>query len=611
MLFFADRSRNVYENKRNNDTLPEQNADIYVQLRDILRAKRAWQGQSGVHSARRVPTTRCAEAVLAPAPSRLRSGEEDARSTSAAGSAEKLGFKKKNIPTQRRQGAKTRKEQPLWSLRFGEKLTREPSNFRRERPITGLPENMLKTKAEGIGTGKDGEDNGTQRASSSAPLRPAPRTPYNGISREGIENKGRAIVNLSMVRGFPGKRWAPLACCPVAAEDGAKRAKAYLFIWVAETKPTLRRDLQSNRLNVHSPDTYSPRLGTCAHPSRHLPSICHAVGSSFSSETGGAMRNRDVIPAWGRVLQGRKPLLSIEITKECPLHCPGCYAYGPEHLGGAGTLRQLSDYKGDDLVAGVLGLVRRLRPLHVSIVGGEPLVRYRELEVLLPKLGSMGIEVMVVTSAVRPIPESWRHFPNLHLSVSIDGLQPEHDRRRAPATYDRILKHIAGHGVNIHCTITRQLLQRRDYLRDFARFWSAREEVRKIWFSLYTPQQGEVSEERLTPEDRAWLWEELCHLRQNFPRVDLPNLVLQGYQDPPSSPEGCIFAQTTTCVSSDMTTAITPCQFGGRPVCAECGCMASAGLAAVAKYKLAGLVQIGALFTASRKLGERMAGLTA
>jgi len=101
------------------------------------------------------------------------------------------------------------------------------------------------------------------------------------------------------------------------------------------------------------------------------------------------------------------------------------------------------------------------------------------------------------------------------------------------------------------------------------------------------------------------------YLRQNFPRVDLPTLVLQGYQDPPSSPAGCIFAQTTSCVSSDMTTAITPCQFGGRPVCTECGCMASAGLAAIAKYKLAGLVQVGALFAASRKLGEQMAGLTA
>jgi organic radical activating enzyme len=319
------------------------------------------------------------------------------------------------------------------------------------------------------------------------------------------------------------------------------------------------------------------------------------------------MRKRDVLPAWGRVLRGEMPFLSIEITKECPLHCPGCYAYEPGHLGGGVALRDLSDARGDDLVAGVLGLVRRYHPLHVSIVGGEPLVRYRELDALLPKLEAMGVEVMIVTSAVRPIPESWRALSNLHLSVSIDGLQPEHDRRRAPATYDRILKHITGHKINIHCTVTRQLLQRRTYLHEFASFWSEHEEVRKIWFSVYTPQEGEVSPERLQPEDRTRLWEILLDVRRQFPRVDLPSLVLRGFQSPPASPEECIFAQITRCVSSDLTTAITPCQFGGRPVCSECGCIASASLTSVANYKVAGLVQIGALFTASKKLGERMA----
>jgi hypothetical protein len=135
--------------------------------------------------------------------------------------------------------------------------------------------------------------------------------------------------------------------------------------------------------------------------------------------------------------------------------------------------------------------------------------------------------------------------------------------------------------------------------------------VKKIWFSLYTPQEGEQSEERLTPHDRTKVLEELRHLRQKYPLIDLPERVLRGYQDPPSEPEECIFAQTTQCVSSDLTTPISPCQFGGNPVCSECGCFASAGLAAFGRYKLGGLVQIGSLFTASKKLGERMAGATA
>ena len=35
-----------------------------------------------------------------------------------------------------------------------------------------------------------------------------------------------------------------------------------------------------------------------------------------------------ILAAWGRILTGYAPALSIEITKECPLRCPGCYAYG-------------------------------------------------------------------------------------------------------------------------------------------------------------------------------------------------------------------------------------------------------------------------------------------
>src|SRR5207247_8507703 len=86
-----------------------------------------------------------------------------------------------------------------------------------------------------------------------------------------------------------------------------------------------------------------------------------------------------VLLAWGKVLTGRVPLLSIEITRECPLRCPGCYAYGNMHLGGAITLSQLSDLRGDALVEGVADLVKHHQPIHVSIVRGEPLIRQRAL----------------------------------------------------------------------------------------------------------------------------------------------------------------------------------------------------------------------------------------
>ena len=315
------------------------------------------------------------------------------------------------------------------------------------------------------------------------------------------------------------------------------------------------------------------------------------------------MERHHVLKAWGLILGGYQPNLSIEITRECPLRCPGCYAYGDTHLGGDVVLRQLTDYKGQALIDGVLDLVKRRRPMHLSIVGGEPLVRFRELEVLVPQLTGMGIYTQIVTSAVRPIPEAWATTPLLQVCVSIDGLQPEHDIRRAPATYDRILKHIKGQHVTVHCTVTSQQT-RPGYVTEFTEFWSALPDVRKIWFSLYTPQKGEQSQERLSREDRRRVVEEIKSLVPRFPKlIDMIPRVLDGYMRPPQTPDECIFSKTTGCVSADLKHRITPCQYGGDPDCTECGCMASVGLEAVGKYKLGGIMPLKTIFDASLKVG--------
>src|SRR5215467_15121478 len=149
------------------------------------------------------------------------------------------------------------------------------------------------------------------------------------------------------------------------------------------------------------------------------------------------MRTSEVIQAWKSILSGRRPSLAIEITRECPLRCPGCYAYQEGHVGGM-NLRQLSDKRGDELVEGVLALVDEHKPLHLSLVGGDPMVRFREVSRLLPELDARGVYVQIVTSAFRAIPEEWMHMERLNIVVSIDGLQPKHDARRKPATYTRI-----------------------------------------------------------------------------------------------------------------------------------------------------------------------------
>jgi sulfatase maturation enzyme AslB (radical SAM superfamily) len=320
--------------------------------------------------------------------------------------------------------------------------------------------------------------------------------------------------------------------------------------------------------------------------------------------SGTAVRVKEIVQAWGKILSGHRPNLSIEITKECPLRCPGCYAYGDEHLGGDVTLRGLADFKGDELVERFMAMIDRHNPLHVSIVGGEPLVRYRELNRILPQLAERGVHTQVVTSAVRQVPPEWASLRRLQIVVSIDGLQPEHDERRKPATYDRILKHIEGHQITVHCTVTRQQVRREGYLEEFLRFWQANASTRLIWISLYTPQVGELSMERLTKADRAQVIGDIRRLKPQFSKLQMLEGMLRVYAEPPDSPSDCIFAQTTECYSSDLERRITPCQLGGNPDCQNCGCIATAGLEAIGRHRLKGGIPVGKIFYASLKVGS-------
>lgn len=317
----------------------------------------------------------------------------------------------------------------------------------------------------------------------------------------------------------------------------------------------------------------------------------------------------ELLSAWKSILAGSTPMLSIEITRECPLRCPGCYAYGETHLGGDVTLRSLSDYRGDELVDRILELVRKHRPLHVSLVGGEPLVRHRELSRLLPIVSQMGINTMVVTSAVIPIPREWAKIPKLKVAVSVDGLPEHHDVRRAPATYERILKNIGKGPVNIHWTITAPMLRRSGYLEEYLAFWNARPEVARIWVSLYTPQQDEHTAEMLTAADRRTVADRLRALQPRYPKFLMNGGMAKAFQSPPARPSECLFAKMSTNYSADLQTRVEPCIFGGTPDCSQCGCAISTGLHWLKTVEVAHVVKIESLVNASMGLGSRVGKL--
>ena len=300
-----------------------------------------------------------------------------------------------------------------------------------------------------------------------------------------------------------------------------------------------------------------------------------------------------IIRAWGKILAGYQPNLSIEITRECPLTCPGCYAYGNEHLGGEITLRELQDFKGQQLST----RCSRCSTNTSRFTSRSSAASRSSASASSTRFCRAWPSAASTRSSSRApcgrFPVEWAGLRRLQLVVSIDGLQPEHDERRKPATYERILKHIEGHDIRVHCTVTRQQVRRDGYLEEFAKFWSANPAVSQIWISLYTPQVGEISTERLTKADREKVVADLLAIRARYPKLRTPKALLDAYVLPPHSPDDCIFAKTTACVSANFEKPITPCQFGGNPDCANCGCIASAALAAVGRHKLPGGIPRG------------------
>ena len=280
-------------------------------------------------------------------------------------------------------------------------------------------------------------------------------------------------------------------------------------------------------------------------------------------------------------------MLSIEITPECPLSCPGCYAYGDSHLGGKTTLRELADFRGDALIEGVIDLVRLHKPMHVSLVGGEPMVRHRELSRILPVLGEMGVFTMVVTSGVIAIPPEWMKLPRLRVAVSVDGLPEHHDERRKPATYERILKNVAA-----------------SYLEEYVAFWQVRPEVDHIWVSLYSPQIGEESEERLTVEHRERVALELPRLGRLYGKLLVPEGMGRAFVNPPHSPGDCLFSKMSMNYSADLRSHVEPCVFGGTPDCSQCGCSISSALHWIRDVKVVGPVKVEHLVQSSLAVGS-------
>jgi len=159
--------------------------------------------------------------------------------------------------------------------------------------------------------------------------------------------------------------------------------------------------------------------------------------------------------------------------------------------------------------------------------------------VLIPLLLSRGIHVQVVTSAFRTMGPDLGESTAPARSRIHRWLQPEHDVRRAPATYDRILKNIVEQRITVHCTVTGQMMKRQD---TWPNSWSSdaapgdREGlVQPVHSSGWRSHAGNL-EFRGTCAGHA----DMVELRKQHPKLDMPEAVIRQFASPPHRPQDCV-----------------------------------------------------------------------
>jgi MoaA/NifB/PqqE/SkfB family radical SAM enzyme len=191
---------------------------------------------------------------------------------------------------------------------------------------------------------------------------------------------------------------------------------------------------------------------------------------------------------------GRPRVLEIEVTRACDARCAWCQAWRAP-----GNEPEMPDYA---------AMVRRIAPLDVALVGGEPLLR-PDLDHVVSSL-RLSTEVssisLLTTGARLDIDRACRLCDAGvdKLIVAVEGFGEENDRaRRLPGlwdTIDRVLSRIGEAGfraVQIQVSITaRNLLQANDLIG-----YALGRGVR-IAFSLDTPARLEA---RSFPEDEEAL----------------------------------------------------------------------------------------------------------
>lgn len=244
---------------------------------------------------------------------------------------------------------------------------------------------------------------------------------------------------------------------------------------------------------------------------------------------------------------------TFDLTAECPLRCRHCYFFSEPQPDAA-----LDDEEWHLRLAEVV----KEEQLHTAFwVGGEPLLRPERLR----RAAKLFARNAVATSGAVPIPPDL----GMGLLVSLDGLEPEHDRLRGHGAFARALDHLAplpAQSFVLNVTLTRETLGAIDQVPALVERTRAAGAV----VGFYTAAPG--SPLALIDAERELAVNRLLDLKRDHPDALLSPASALEFLRPGSGPGARCPYRGTDLAFDPLLRQRRPCTFGASADCARCGC---------------------------------------
>ncbi len=269
-----------------------------------------------------------------------------------------------------------------------------------------------------------------------------------------------------------------------------------------------------------------------------------------------------------RLVKGRREPFSaaIDVTSACNLRCTHCYLYRIEDTPYAmNKLPQLSDEEWLERLTRLK--VEHPYILHVTWVGGEPLMRRQ----LLEKGTRLFLLNWIVTNGTYSIPD---HLTRTVFVVSLDGPEEHHDELRGRGKYRIARTNVMSTRAPVyaHCVITRR---NKKAVRTLVDEWHGTR-LRGIRFSFYTPAYGSDDPLWLTPQERDEMVDEIVELRTAYgPFIWMTSdelAALRSEKQLEIFGDKCALKKGWDLALDHKGRVKSPCVMGEHADCTRCGC---------------------------------------